>query len=334
MTKMTNETEKLLQVKDLSVEYRTDTGTVYAVNDVSFDLYRGETLGLVGETGAGKTTIALAIMGLLPVPPAFLPSGEILFDGIVTTKLSKKKQRAIRGERISMIFQDPMTALNPVDTVGEQIMEVIRLHNKCSRIEAKEKAQESLELVGIPKERFNEYPHQFSGGMKQRIVIAIALACSPELLIADEPTTALDVTIQAQILHLMNELKEMKNTSNILITHDLGVVAEMCDRVAIIYSGAIVEAGTLRQIFKGPAHPYTKGLFDSLPDINDEDRHRLHPIDGMMPDPFEKIEGCAFAGRCQYCTDECRIGKIELKDIGDGHLVRCLKPLSGSEGRE
>ena len=328
---MANETDILLQVKDLSVEYRTDTGTVYAANVVSFDLYRGETLGLVGETGAGKTTIALAIMGLLPTPPAFIPNGEVIFDGTDVYKLSKKAQRSIRGERISMIFQDPMTALNPVDTVGEQIMEVVRLHNKCSRIEARKKAIEALELVGIPGERFDEYPHQFSGGMKQRIVIAIALACSPELLIADEPTTALDVTIQAQILHLMNELKEKKNTSNILITHDLGVVAEMCDRVAIIYSGEIVEAGTLRQIFKGTAHPYTKGLFDSLPDINSDESHRLHPINGMMPDPYEKIVGCAFAERCPHATDACREGKVELVDQGDGHLVRCLKPLNKGE---
>ncbi len=331
MTNMANETAILLQVKDLSVEYRTDTGTVYAANGVSFDLYHGETLGLVGETGAGKTTIALAIMGLLPTPPAFISGGKIIFDGTDVYKLSKKEQRAIRGERISMIFQDPMTALNPVDTVGEQIMEVILLHNKCSRIEARRKAEEALELVGIPADRFGEYPHQFSGGMKQRIVIAIALACSPELLIADEPTTALDVTIQAQILHLMNELKEKKNTSNILITHDLGVVAEMCDRVAIVYSGEIVEAGTLRQIYKSTAHPYTKGLFDSLPDINSEDSHRLHPINGMMPDPYEKIVGCAFADRCPYASEECSKGKIELADQGDGHLVRCLKPLKRGE---
>lgn len=323
---------KLLEVKDLSVEYRTDTGTVYAVNHVSFDLFRGETLGLVGETGAGKSSIALAIMGLLPVPPAVIPNGSVIFDGVETTKLGNKKMRSIRGEKISMIFQDPMTALNPVDTVGDQILEVIRLHEKCSMIEAKEKAGDALELVGIPRERYGEYPHQFSGGMKQRVVIAIALACSPELLIADEPTTALDVTIQAQILHLINELKEKKNTSNILITHDLGVVAEMCDRVAVIYAGQVVESGTLRQIFKQTAHPYTRGLFDSLPDINDEGRHRLHPIEGMMPDPFVRIEGCSFADRCPYKCEECTKGPRELKDLGDGHLVRCLKPLYGGKG--
>ncbi len=326
--------EKLLEVKNLSVEYRTDTGTVYAVNDVSLELYRGETLGLVGETGAGKTSIALALLGLLPVPPSVIPNGEILFDGQDIVKLPNKKLRAIRGERISMIFQDPMTALNPVDTVGQQILEVIRLHNKCSMLEAKEKAEEALELVGIPRERFDEYPHQFSGGMKQRVVIAIALACSPELLIADEPTTALDVTIQAQILHLINDLKEKKNTSNILITHDLGVVAEMCDRVAVIYSGQVVECGTLRQIFKSTAHPYTQGLFDSLPDISDEDSRRLHPIDGMMPDPTVRIQGCAFADRCKYCTEECRHDSVPLTDMGNGHQVRCIKPLcKGEEGK-
>ena len=317
----------LLEVNNLSVEYRTDTGTVYAVNDVNLSLFRGETLGLVGETGAGKSSIALAIMGLLPTPPAVIPNGEVIFDGIKLNDLSQKKQRAIRGNRISMIFQDPMTALNPVDTVGAQILEVIRLHGKCSAIEAKEKAEEALEMVGIPKERYGEYPHQFSGGMKQRVVIAIALACSPELLIADEPTTALDVTIQAQILHLINDLKEKKNTSNILITHDLGVVAEMCERVAVIYAGEIVEAGTLRQVFKDTAHPYTRGLFDSLPDISDETNQRLKPIDGIMPDPTVRAKGCAFADRCPNKSDACCERRIALADVDEGHLVRCIQPL-------
>jgi peptide/nickel transport system ATP-binding protein len=324
--------ETLLEVKNLSVEYKTDTGTVYAVNDVSLSLYRGETLGLVGETGAGKSSIALAIMGLLPIPPAVMPNGEIIFDGIKMNDLSQKKQRTIRGNRISMIFQDPMTALNPVDTVGAQILEVIRLHGKYSLIEAKEKVEEALEMVGIPKERYGEYPHQFSGGMKQRIVIAIALACNPELLIADEPTTALDVTIQAQILHLINDLKEKKNTSNILITHDLGVVAEMCERVAVIYAGEVVEAGTLRQVFKDTAHPYTRGLFDSLPDINDETNQRLKPINGIMPDPTARAKGCAFAERCPHKGDDCCKNSIALTDLGEGHLVRCIKPLYVKEG--
>ena len=329
-----------LSVKNLSVQYKTDTGVVYAVNNVSFDLVRGQTLGLVGETGAGKTSIALAIMQLLPVPPAVIPNGEIYFDGEDLIKLGKKKLRTIRGNQISMIFQDPMTALNPVDTVGSQILEVIRLHDKCSMLEAKEKAEEALELVGIPKERFNEYPHQFSGGMKQRIVIAIALACHPELLIADEPTTALDVTIQAQVLHLINDLKEKRNTTNILITHDLGVVAEMCDKVAVVYAGRIVEIGTLRDVFKNTAHPYTQGLFDSLPDINSDTDSRLKPIDGMMPDPSVRINGCPFAERCKYRTAECTpelteeekaLGfttkDIELTQIGEEHFVRCIRPL-------
>ena len=329
-----------LSVKNLSVQYKTDTGTVYAVNDVSFELERGQTLGLVGETGAGKTSIALAIMQLLPVPPAVIPSGEIFFDGVDLIKQNKKQLRAIRGNQISMIFQDPMTALNPVDTIGEQILEVIRLHDKCSLIEAKEKAEATLELVGIPKERYGEYPHQFSGGMKQRIVIAIALACHPELLIADEPTTALDVTIQAQVLHLINELKEQRNTTNILITHDLGVVAEMCDKVAVVYAGRIVEIGTLRNIFKETAHPYTQGLFDSLPDINSDTTDRLKPIDGMMPDPSIRVNGCPFADRCSRRTPECtpepteeqkaagiEFTEIELTEISEGHFVRCIRPL-------
>ncbi|MBR5731187.1 MAG: ABC transporter ATP-binding protein [Firmicutes bacterium] len=329
-----------LSVKDLSVEYDTDTGTVYAVNHVSFDVERGQTLGLVGETGAGKTSIALAIMQLLPVPPAVIPNGEIIFDGVDLIKQNKKQLRAIRGNQISMIFQDPMTALNPVDTVGEQILEVIRLHEKCSAIEAKEKAEAALELVGIPKERYGEYPHQFSGGMKQRIVIAIALACHPEFLIADEPTTALDVTIQAQVLHLINELKEKRNTTNILITHDLGVVAEMCDKVAVIYAGRVVEIGTLRNIFKETAHPYTQGLFDSLPDINSDTEGRLKPIEGMMPDPSIRVNGCPFADRCKYRTAECtpelteeekalgiEYNEIELTHLGGEHYVRCIRPL-------
>jgi len=323
--------DKTLEIKNLSVQYITDYGTVYAVNGVDLELHKGETLGLVGETGAGKTSIALAIMRLLPEPPAEVPNGEVFFEGQDILKIKEKEMQHIRGNKISMIFQDPMTALNPVDTVGEQIMEVIQLHEKCSKIEARKKAMESLELVGIPGERVDDYPHQFSGGMKQRIVIAIALACSPDLLIADEPTTALDVTIQAQILHLMNELKEKKNTSNILITHDLGVVAEVCDKVAVIYSGQVVEYGDLRQIYKHTAHHYTQGLFDSLPDINDEETTRLKPIAGLMPDPTVKAPGCAFADRCPQATEECKKAPIGITDLGDGHLVRCIRPLIDGE---
>ncbi|NLG88338.1 MAG: ABC transporter ATP-binding protein [Clostridiaceae bacterium] len=321
--------EVILSVKNLSVEYRVEEGIVKAVNDVSFDVKSGETLGLVGETGAGKTTIALSIMGLLPVPPAVVTQGEILFEGENILAANEKYLRTLRGNKISMIFQDPMSALNPSTYVGDQISEVIMLHNKVSKDKAREMAEECLEMVGIPKNRYAEYPHKFSGGMKQRVIIAIALACNPNLLIADEPTTALDVTIQAQILELMEQLKEKKGTSNILITHDLGVIAKMCDRVAVIYAGEIVEMGTLRQVFKNTAHPYTKGLFDALPG-NSLSGKRLKPIKGSMPDPTSLPENCKFANRCFNKSDKCD-QRIKLVDIGDGHLVRCVSPLC-SEG--
>ena len=276
--------EDLLKVSDLTIYYKTDESVVKAVNQVGFTLKKGETLGLVGETGAGKTTTALGIMGLLPDPPGEIISGEIVFEGKNLLKKSAREMRKIRGHKISMIFQDPMTALNPVLTVGDQITEVIRLHEKISPEQAQKKAMDMLELVGIGADRFSEYPHQFSGGMKQRVVIAIALACNPELLVADEPTTALDVTIQAQVLELMTRLKQQFNTSMILITHDLGVVAEVCDRVAIMYAGEIVECGTLRQIYRNTTHPYTRGLFASLPNLK-EKVERLKPIKGLMPDP-------------------------------------------------
>jgi peptide/nickel transport system ATP-binding protein len=331
--------DTILSVKDLAISYKLDEETVHAVNGVSFDLQKGETLGLVGETGAGKTTIALGVMRLLPVPPAQVESGSIRFNDSDLLILSEKEMRKIRGRKISMVFQDPMTALNPVDTVGQQIAEVIKLHNKISDLEVKERAEKTLELVGIPKERYKDYPHQFSGGMKQRVVIAIALACSPDLLIADEPTTALDVTIQAQILRLINEIKQTKQTSIILITHDLGVVAQMCDKVAVIYGGEIVESGTTRQVFQKTRHPYTKGLFDSLPEINGSRSERLKPIKGLMPDPTKLPPGCKFAPRCPYATEDCTKGPIEgyyeeedeTKDHegSDGHMVRCIHPLGG-----
>lgn len=318
----------ILEVKDLSIEYKTDDGIVKAVNGVSFNLSQGETIGLVGETGAGKTTIALGIMGLLPDPPAKVTSGSILLENEDILLKTSKQMRAIRGKKVSMIFQDPMTALNPTDTVGEQICEVILLHEKVSKKEAKAIAEQKLETVGIPKERYNDYPHQFSGGMKQRVVIAIALACNPDLLIADEPTTALDVTIQAQILYLINKLKKEKGTSNILITHNLGVVAEMCERVIMIYAGKIIETGTVDQVFNNVAHPYTKGLLGALPDIEGSKQNRLVPIPGLMPDPTCLPNGCSFAERCPYKMHECEEGEIKLSDIGNGHFVRCLKPLS------
>lgn len=316
----------LLSVKDLHIHYITrNMGTCRAVNGVSFNLIEGETLGLVGETGAGKTTIAKGIMRLVSDPPGKITGGEIEFEGKDLLKLPIREMRKYRGDKISMIFQDPMTALNPIDTVGMQIMEVLKLHSgKVSKSELKEKAGQMLEMVGIPAQRLYEYPHQFSGGMKQRIVIAIALACSPKLLIADEPTTALDVTIQAQILDLMNRLKKEMNTSMLLITHDLGVVAEMCDKLAVIYAGEIVEYASARQIYKDTLHPYTIGLFESLPSLTG-DETRLKPIKGMMPDPANLPEGCYFHPRCPYADEQCGKCKPELIDAGDGHLVRCHK---------
>lgn len=315
--------DKLLDVRDLVIEYVTDNGTVHAVNHVDLQIGRGETLGLVGETGAGKTTIALSLLGLIPNPPGRVCQGEIIFEGEDITQKSDREMLKIRGDKISMIFQDPMTALNPIDTVGDQICETIRLHEKISAADAVKRACDALELVGIPAGRYGDYPHQFSGGMKQRIVIAIALACHPELLIADEPTTALDVTIQAQVLEMMNQLKKDLGTSMLMITHDLGIVAEMCEKVAIIYAGEIVEFGTVEQIFDHHRHPYTEGLFGSLPGLDDT-RERLSPIPGLMPDPTNLPEGCKFNTRCPYCTEECQ-KEQKLVDIGDGHVVRCTK---------
>ena len=268
---------KILEIKDLTIHYVTDDEVVKAVNDISITLEEGESLGLVGETGAGKTTTAMGILGLVPNPPGKIIGGEVIYKGRNLLKLSEAEMRKIRGHEISMIFQDPMTALNPVLTVGDQIMEVIRLHQKVSKAEAMKRAMDMMEMVGIEGGRCNEYPHQFSGGMKQRIVIAIALACNPSLLIADEPTTALDVTIQAQVLDLIDNLKKKFNTSLLLITHDLGVVAEVCDKVAIVYAGRIVEYGNLESIYNNPKHPYTNGLFGSIPDFSKK-AHRLNPI--------------------------------------------------------
>ena len=321
---MHDNNDKILEIKDLSIHYETHSGVVKAVNDLSLELTRGETLGLVGETGAGKTTAALGIMCLVPDPPGRVVSGEILFNGESLLKKSKSEMRKIRGNQISMIFQDPMTSLNPVISVGEQIAEVIRLHSKLSKIEAKVKAQDMLELVGIPAERYSEYPHQFSGGMKQRVVIAISLACNPALLIADEPTTALDVTIQAQILDLMTNLKEEFNTSMLLITHDLGVVAEVCDKVAVIYAGEIVEYGNLEDVFENTKHPYTKGLFNSIPDL-DEEVNRLKPITGSMPDPAKLPPFCTFSLRCPDKTAECEKANPNLINVSGSHKVRCLQ---------
>ncbi len=315
----------LLEVKDLVIHYETDDGVVKALNGVNIHIGVGETLGLVGETGAGKTTLAKGIMRLIPNPPGKILGGEVIFEGQDLLKLSTNGMEAIRGRDISMIFQDPMTSLNPVLTIGEQIMEVIENHNtSLSRQEARKWAENMLERVGIPAERFGEYPHQFSGGMKQRVVIAIALACNPRLLIADEPTTALDVTIQAQVLEMIYKLKSENNTSMILITHDLGVVAQNCDYVAIIYAGEVVEYGTLREIYKDTRHPYTEGLFGSIPSLT-SDVKRLWAIDGMMPDPTKLPEGCVFCERCKYAVPECSKNHPGMVTVGGTHQVRCIR---------
>ena len=313
---------KILEIKNLRVQYRTQEGIVEALNGASLSLKRGQTLGLVGETGAGKTTLAKSVMGLIPSPPGVITDGEIWFDGQNLLSIGEKEMRKIRGARISMIFQDPMTSLNPVMTVGEQIEEVLKAHGKNVG-EAIEESCRMLEMVGIPRERSREYPHQFSGGMKQRIIIAIALACNPEFLIADEPTTALDVTIQYQVLVMMHKLKEQFNTSMLLITHDLGIVAQNCDYVAIMYAGEVVEYGTLREIFKDPKHPYTLGLFGSIPSLTQEVK-RLTPIEGMPPDPTHLPRGCKFHPRCRHATEACKNWECENYSVGGEHQVRCI----------
>jgi len=314
----------LLEIKDLTIHYKTSESEVCAVNNVDLCLERGETLGLVGETGAGKTTLALGILNLVPNPPGKILGGSVNFDGESLLDLPAKKMRKIRGGKISMIFQDPMTALNPVMKVGDQIAETIMLHKGLGPKEAVIEAEKMLEMVGISPERGSDYPHQFSGGMKQRVVIAIALACNPMLLLADEPTTALDVTIQAQVLDMINDLKKQLGTSIILITHDLGVVAETCDKVAIMYAGEIVESGRLDQIFNNTLHPYTNGLFESLPSL-DKDVERLKPIEGLMPDPANLPSGCKFHPRCPYAGPECAEVNPQSELAEDGHTVKCHK---------
>ena len=319
---MSNET--FLSVKNLTVEYTSGKNIIHAVNDVSFEMKKGETLALVGETGAGKTTIAKSILRILPNPPAKIQGGEIWLDGEELLQKPEADMLHVRGKKVAMIFQDPMTALNPVISVGKQVEEGLLLHNDYTAEEAREKAKEMFDLVGISHTRYNDYPFEFSGGMKQRVVIAMALACNPELLLADEPTTALDVTIQAQILELMSNLKKQYGTAMILVTHDLGVVAQNCDNVAIVYAGQIIEYGSKYEIFVNKAHPYTKGLFDSLPSMND-DADRLKPIPGSMPDPANLPEGCAFHPRCPYATDKCRQGEIPLVEISPDHKCRCCR---------
>ena len=318
---MSEEKSYALEIEDLNVEYHVDREVVHALNGISFRLAKGETIGLVGETGAGKTTTGLSILRLIPSPPGVV-KGTVKVRGEDISTLSEKQMEAIRGNVVSMIFQDPMTSLNPTKTVEYQIAEVIRLHEKCGKKEAAAKAGDMLEMVGIPRDRGREFPHQFSGGMKQRVVIAMALACSPEILIADEPTTALDVTIQAQVLDMIRELKRKYKMSMIMITHDLGIVAEICDTVAIVYAGRIVEYGTLEDIFNHTAHPYTAGLFGSLPNMEDRTQ-RLKPIPGLMPDPTKLPEGCAFSPRCPNASEKCRTQCPALTRVEGEHFVAC-----------
>ena len=317
-----NNSSNTLEIKNLVVQYISDNEIVHAVNGVNITIQSGKTLGLVGETGAGKTTTAMSILNLISEPQGKILSGEVWFSGSDVLKMSEKQLLGFRGNKAAMVFQDPMTSLNPIKTVGDQIAEGIRIHRKVDQTEALKQAKAMLELVGIPGDRILEYPHQFSGGMKQRVVIAIALACRPGLLIADEPTTALDVTIQAQVLRLINELKLSYNMSMLMITHDLGIVAEVCDEVSIMYAGRIVEHGTLEDIFDNKRHPYTKGLFDSLPNIEDR-RSELKPIKGLMPDPTNLPAGCPFHPRCDYALPMCSQTLPEAKWFSDTHFAQC-----------
>ena len=316
------EENKILEIENLTVHYVLEDETVEAVNAINLSLERGKVLGLVGETGAGKTTTGLACMRLVPDPPGVIKSGRVIVNGVDLMTLPEAKMDQVRGGEISMIFQDPMTSLNPAFTVGEQIAESVLYHEDVTKAEAFKKAQQMLELVGIPAARATEYPHQFSGGMRQRVVIAIALTCNPKLLIADEPTTALDVTIQAQVLELMKDLIRKYQTSVIMITHDLGIVAEICDEVAVMYAGSIVEKGTLEDVFNRTKHPYTEGLFNSLPNIAKRGED-LRPIPGLMPDPTALPKGCAFAPRCAYATDACRESRPALREMSGTHQVAC-----------
>ena len=321
MNQLENKNDLVLDIENLSVRFATEDGVVNAVNGLDLRIEKGKAIGLVGETGAGKTTTALSILRLVPDPPGVVDCDKLEVNGQDILSMSAKELEKVRGKEVSMIFQDPMTALNPVFTVGDQIAESISIHENVSMVEAQKLAVGMLELVGIPGERAGDYPHQFSGGMKQRVVIAIALACHPQLLIADEPTTALDVTIQAQVLDLMKNLRKQYQTSLIMITHDLGIVAEICDEVAVMYAGNVVEQGTLEDVFNHTMHPYTEGLFNSLPNVNDR-KSKLKPIPGLMPDPTALPEGCPFHPRCQYATEACKQVQ-EKRYVSDTHFIRC-----------
>ena len=330
-----SENNIFLKVQDLEVEYTSDGKVIHAVNGVSFSIDRGKTLALVGETGAGKTTIAKSILGILPDRAARIKKGEIYLDGSDLLQASENEMLKIRGRKISMVFQDPMTALNPIMKVGSQIAEAICIHNAVSKKEAKKMAADMLNLVGIPRNRYNNYPHEFSGGMKQRVIIAMALACRPELLLADEPTTALDVTIQAQVIKMIKDLRDQFNMALILITHDLGVVADIADDVAVVYAGEIVEYGSKEDIYLHPKHPYTKALFNAIPNL-ETDVERLENIKGLPPDPAELPDGCCFSPRCSYAVEECKRRKTPLTTIENGHCCSCSrwKEINGGNKHE
>nr|WP_304217854.1 ABC transporter ATP-binding protein [Fredinandcohnia onubensis] len=318
--------EKIIEVKGLRTSFFTDEGEIPAVDNIDFHIKEGEILGVVGESGCGKSVTSLSIMGLVPNPPGKVVGGEIIFNGENIIHYSEKKMRQIRGNEIAMIFQEPMTSLNPLFTIGNQMIEGIKIHMKWDKKKSRLKAIEMMKRVGLPRaeELMDEYPHQLSGGMRQRVMIAMAMACNPKLLIADEPTTALDVTIQSQILKLMKELNNEMNTAIMLITHDLGVVAQICERVVVMYAGKIVEEGEVSSIFKNPKHPYTKGLLKSVPDIRNKNE-RLYSIPGNVPKPGSIKHGCRFAERCEFAFERCSSESPELYKVDDrGHRVRCF----------
>lgn len=318
------QSEKLLEIKDLCVEFKTVEGTVKAVNHLNYTLHKGEKLGIVGESGSGKSVSSLGIMQLIPNPPGKITEGEILYKGKDLVKVPEKEMQHIRGNEISMIFQEPMTSLNPIIKCGKQIAESLRLHRGLNKKDAMKEAVHMMRAVGIanPEVRAHEYPHQMSGGMRQRVMIAMALACQPQILIADEPTTALDVTIQAQILDLIRDLNKRMNTSVLFITHDLGVISELCDTVIVMYTGHIVEQAPVRGLFKDPKHPYTIGLLSAIPRIT-KDRPPLSTIEGMVPNPTERIEGCSFWPRCPHATEKCRKTEPPVVHISEERQVRC-----------
>ena len=318
----------VLEVKNLHVHYVTDDATSKAVNGINFSVNEGESMGLVGETGAGKTTTALSIMQLIPDPPGIIVDGEINFEGKNVIYNTDKENQIMRGNGIAMIFQDPMTALNPIMTVGNQLSEIVTTHNKVSKADAKKQVIDLLEVVGVKSDRYDDYPHQFSGGQKQRVVIAMSLLCNPKLLIADEPTTALDVTIQAQVLEIIKNLRIKYKMAMVLITHDLGIVAETCDNVAIMYAGQIVEAGTVREVYLNPKHPYTRGLFDSIPKL-DDDATELIPIEGAISNAADLPTGCYFHPRCRYCKDICKTTQPPQR--GTDHKFMCHFDLFAQE---